>query len=988
VAATQQHPEFITLRAERIPEIESDLTLFEHKNTGARLLSVRNTDDNRVFAVTFPTPPEDSTGLPHILEHSVLCGSERYRVKEPFVELMKGSVNTFLNAMTYPDRTCYPVASQNLKDLRNLIEVYLDAVLHPLIPPRVLEQEGWHYELDGEGRAGGAPEGEGRAGGAPDLRLKGVVYNEMKGVYSNPDALLGRYSRMSLLPDTPYAHDSGGDPRHIPDLTYKAFRAFHSRFYHPSNALVYFSGDDPETERLDLIARVFDGYGRAPAAPPVPLQPRWDGARVARERYAAGSDPATAKSMITVDWLLRDHADPERSLGLNILSEILLGTPASPLRRALIESGLGEGLAHSGLDDDIREASFSAGLKGISADDAGRIEELIRSTLAGLARDGIHPDTVAAAMNTVEFALRENNTGPYPRGLILMLRCLPGWMYLGDPFLPLSFAAPLRSIRERLARGERYFEDLVRTDLVDNLHTSVMLLEPDAELGRRQEQEERERLEALRARMSPADVEAVRARASELDRFQKTPDNPADLARIPTLALADLEREVKRIPLEIVNGPVPILVHEIPTNGIVYLDIGFDLQGLDPALLKYLPLYSRCLTEMGTRSTDFVSLQQRIGRDTGGISASLMTSAVVGSERAATWLFLRGKCLVPQLDALLDLVAEIAGSVRLDDRTRFRQMVLESKARGESSVIPAGHSLVGTRLGSKFDQAGWVREQTSGVEQLFFVRELAGRVDSQWPSVEAELNRLHAAVVTRKAAIANLTVGKEDRVAAASRLAALLDRLPDVDVARGPWSPDWQRHDEGFTAPTQVNFAGKGGRLYDLGYRLHGSVFAVLKHLRTTWIWDRVRVQGGAYGGMMQFDPISGFLAYLSYRDPNLLDTLQIYDATPGYLESLDLPREELAKSIIGAAGDMEPCLLPDAAGFTSLRRHLTGLTDAERQRLRDELLAATADDFRSFARALEAVSRKGVVVALGSAERVEEANTALGGRLHVTAVL
>jgi presequence protease len=752
---------------------------------------------------------------------------------------------------------------------------------------------------------------------------------------------------------------------------------------------VYFYGDDDEAARLDLVARAFAGYGRGSRAPAIPMQPRWSSPRVVRERYAAGADPASSKTMLAVNWLLGDHLDPERSLALNILSHILLGTPAAPLRRALIESGLGEGLTGSGLDDENREAVFAVGLKGIEGARAAEVEELIRGTLAGLARDGIDPEAVAAGMNSVEFMLRENNTGSYPRGLALMIRCLPSWMYTGDPFLSLAFEAPLRSLRRRLERGERVFEDLVRMELVDNRHNLVVLLEPDPELGARIERDEEARLAATAAALRDEEVREIERRAEELERFQSTPDSPEALATIPSLRLDDIDRVSRRIPMEIVKrGETTFLVHEIPTAGIVYLDVGFDLRGLDADLLPYLPLYARCLTEMGTARTDYVRLQQRIGRDTGGVAATLMVSSVVGTDKAAAWLFLRGKALVAELDKLLGIVTEVLTQPALDNRARFGQMARESKARMESSVVPSGHSVVSSRLASKFDEAAWVRERMGGVDYLLAVRELAGRVQSDWPAVLAALERIHSAVVTRRGALCNVTVTRSERAAVMARLEELPARLPDHARAAGGWSPDWRRYDEGLTAPSQVNYAGKGGSLFDCGYRLRGSLFAVLNYVRATWIHEQVRVQGGAYGGMVQFDPVSGFLGYLSYRDPNLLSTLKAYDGTPAFLKEARIDSDELRRNIIGAIGDLDPCLLPDAQGYTSLRRYVAGVTDAERQRLRDELLGTTEADFRDLAEPLRVLAERGTVVALGSPERIAEANTALGNRLHVTALL
>ncbi|HZW04311.1 MAG TPA: insulinase family protein, partial [Anaerolineaceae bacterium] len=415
---------FELVRDEQIPEINSRVRLFRHTQTGAELLSVENDDENKVFGITFRTPPPDSTGVPHIMEHSVLNGSRKYPVKEPFVELLKGSLNTFLNAMTYPDMTSYPVASQNLQDFYNLIDVYLDAVFYPLISPHTLQQEGWHYELE-------SPDGP--------MSFKGVVFNEMKGVYSSPDNLLEKHSQEKLFPDTPYGLDSGGDPAHIPDLTYAGFKRFHDLYYHPSNARIFFWGDDDPEQRLAILAEWLQEFERIEVHSEVPLQPAFDRPRRVQERYDPGEEAEDAKSMLTVNWMLTEAGDPEETIALTVLQHILIGTPASPLRKALIDSGLGEDLAGSGLNTYMRQYAFATGLKGVQPENLERVERLILDTLRQLADDGIDPDTIAAALNTVEFRLREQNTGDYPRGLFSMLNALKAWLYDRDPLAMLAF---------------------------------------------------------------------------------------------------------------------------------------------------------------------------------------------------------------------------------------------------------------------------------------------------------------------------------------------------------------------------------------------------------------------------------------------------------------------------------------------------------------------------------------------------------------------
>src|SRR5271167_2434309 len=485
---------FELLREQTLTELNSTAQFYRHAKTGAELLSLINDDENKVFGITFRTPPRDSTGVAHILEHAVLCGSRKYPIKEPFVELMKGSLNTFLNAMTFPDKTCYPVASQNLRDFYNLIDVYLDAVFYPRLTPNSFQQEGWHYELD-------AVDGP--------LVYKGVVFNEMKGSYSSPDHLLNEFSQRSLFPDTVYGLDSGGDPRHIPDLTYAEFKAFHQRYYHPSNARLFFYGDDDPDQRLHLLDSWLRAFDSIAVDSTVTLQKRFSAPqRLTRTFIAgAGDSGADGKAMATVNWMTGQIPDAETDLGVGILEHILIGTPASPLRKALVDSGLGEDIAGRGLDDQLLQLMLSVGLKGIDPGDAERVETLVLETLRALAEKGIDRMTVEASLNTIEFHLRENNFGSFPRGIAAMLRSLKTWLYDRDPLAPLAFEAPLRSLKTRIAGGEPYFENLIAHNLLDNPHRTTLTLRPDPDHAEREAAAECKRLDAARAAMSRSDLE-------------------------------------------------------------------------------------------------------------------------------------------------------------------------------------------------------------------------------------------------------------------------------------------------------------------------------------------------------------------------------------------------------------------------------------------------------------------------------------------------
>ncbi len=965
---------FDLLRQEHIAEVNTQASLYKHRS-GAQLLSLVNDDENKVFGVTFRTPPADSTGIAHILEHAVLCGSRKYPVKEPFVELLKGSLNTFLNAFTYPDKTCYPVASQNLQDFYNLIDVYLDAVFHPRITPQVLEQEGWHYELEK----------------ADDpLAYKGVVFNEMKGAYSSPESVLGRLCQESLFPDNAYGVDSGGDPRHIPDLTFEQFADFHRRFYHPANARIFFYGDDDAEWRLELLEEYLGEFAPLEVDSAIASQPPFAGPKRLVQPYAISEDGEEAdKCMVAVNWLLPEELDAETHRALRILEYVLVSTPASPLRKALIDSGLGEDLVNTGLETELKQLYFSVGLKGVEADQIEAVEQLIFATLGRLADAGFDQGMIDAAVNSTEFRLRENNTGSYPRGLMLMLRTLTSWLYDRDPLAPLAFSGPLEVVKEGLARDADYLKRLIGPHLLDNGHRTTVVLEPDTGLSERLEREEQERLEAVRKELNQGDLVELVELTRQLRQAQEQSDAPEALAQLPRLQLGDLERQISTVPLEVVRQQeCDVLYHDLFTNGIVYLDVGFDLRTLAQEDLPYLPLFSRALLEMGTEKEDFVQLSQRIGAQTGGIWPQPFVTSQRGSEQAIAWVFLRGKAMVGQSGALLDILRDVLLSARLDDRERFVQMLLEEKAGEEAGLVPAGHRAVSLRLRAGFEEASWLNEQMRGISYLFFLRQLLEEVERDWPGVVAKLESIRRRLINRQAMICNATVSAADRPDFVAQLDGLLGAVPAAPFAPAAWAPTYLQGDEGLAVPAQVNYVGKGGNLYDLGYAMHGSAAVISRYVSTTWLWDRIRVQGGAYGAFCSFDHFSGVLSYTSYRDPNFVESLEVYDQTGAFLHALDLNEDELTKAIIGTVGDMDAYQLPDAKGYTSMVRHLTGVDDAFRQRLRDEVLGTTAKDFAHLAEALDALAEGGRVVAMGAQETLDAANRQRPGWLEVIKVL
>jgi Zn-dependent M16 (insulinase) family peptidase len=951
------HHGFEWLRTEELTEYGARAHLYRHIKTGAELLSVEAPDENKVFGITFRTPPSDHTGVAHILEHSVLCGSKKYPTREPFVELLKGSLQTFLNAFTYPDKTCYPVASQNLQDFYNLIDVYLDAVFYPILSRETYEQEGWHYELE-----------------APDqpLIFKGVVFNEMKGVYSSPDSVLIEQAQHSLFPETTYGLDSGGDPAHIPNLTYEQLTGFHRRFYHPSNSRIFFYGDDPAEDRLKRLDAWLSAFERQAPDSTVPLQPAFPSPRAATHGYRVDGETG-GKSFVAANWVWPSPVDATAALHAQILAHILIGTPASPLRKALLESGLGEDLAGCGFETHARQMFFSTGLRGVEASRTSEVAPLIRAVLTRLADEGIDPKTLEAALNTTEFALRENNTGSYPRGLVLMLRALTSWNYDGDPLAPLRFAAPLAQLRARVAAGERVFEQLIRVWLLDNTHHTVVTLNPDPDLGARQDAEERARLAAVQAALSATEREALAAHTAELIKLQGTPDDPEALARIPRLSLGDLPRENKPIPLaKQYHAGTRVLFHDLFTNGILYLDVGFNLRGLTPELLPYVPLLARALLETGTASEDFVALNQRIGSRTGGITPRTFTSVVRETTAGACWLFLRGKAMETQAGDLLDILRDILTTARLDLRTRIKQIALEEKAGLEANLVPSGHSYVGLRLRAGYDEANRAAEWMGGVSYLQFLRKLVKDIESDWDRIAASLARVLETLLNRKTMLLNATIDG----AAWSRVEPLVARFLADLPTRSTRQPEWIAPEppasEGLAIPAAVNYVGKVFSWSATGHVFTGADLVVSRFLRTAYLWEKVRVQGGAYGGFCSLDHRAGLISFVSYRDPNLKATLEVYDAASDHLAGLDLNRDELTKAIIGAIGDLDQYMLPDARGYTSMCRYLANDPDAFRQQMREEVLATTIKDFHRFGETLRGMREKGRVVVLGSAEAID----------------
>ncbi len=945
-----------TLVGERqLSEVGGTVRYYLHNDTGAQVLSVCNADENKVFGVTFRTPSRTATGIAHILEHSTLCGSDRYPVKEPFLVLMQGSLQSFLNAFTYPDKTCYPVASANLQDFYNLVDVYIDAVFHPIISGNIFRQEGWHIEAD-------SPDGP--------WQYKGVVYNEMKGVYSSPDARLAEECQAALFPGTIYCRDSGGDPAVIPSLTYEQFRRFHRDFYHPSNARFFFWGDDPEERRLEIVAQACEGADMNFTDSWVDMQPDFvEPTRVVRP-YAAEEG---AKCLFAVNWLTGERSDIERTMMLEMLEHILEGMPGSPLRRALISSGLGEDTTGQGLETDLIQTCYSTGLKGIEEKDIPAAEEIIFKTLQDLADNGIDPALVEAAVNTVEFAYREANFGRFPRGLVAMIQSLATWLYDGDPMASLAWEAPLADIKARLARGEKVFEQALRDLFISNPSRATVILTPDTGMAARLAAEEQARLDEIQAGMNAEERAEVVRVCRELQLAQSTPDSPEALASIPNLGVADMPKENRRIPREVREENRHNLVAvELDTNGIAYMNVLVPMPILPVRLMPALSLFMRGFREFGTARRDYTALGALIDARTGGLGASTgMVTRRDGDLRC--WLGFSGKAVsehIPDFFAILsEMLLEPVTDKELVAR-RVREMLLEDKARLEQGLLSSGNASASLRLRSRLTKDAVLLEMTQGVRYLETVRGWLDNWDTAQGQILENLDELRRFLACARPSVIACTGSGADIAACFREGVSLLASLRAGTPATGSQVLSLAEPcpAEVFTTPSQVNYVAKAANLYQLGWSFDGSASVILRHVSRSYLWEQVRVLGGAYGAGCSLDRITGNFVCPSYRGPGVDSTLAAYAGNASFLEQISLSPADLERAVVGCVGDIDAYQLPDARGRAALNRWLAGETEENLQAVREQVLCTTAQDFRDFAAVMHEAAAKGSVCVIGGA--------------------
>jgi len=964
---------FRVLRVQQIPEIRITAYEMEHLITSAKVLHLHCDDRENLYTVGFRTPPENSTGVPHILEHSVLAGSERYPLRDVFNELHRGTLQTFINAFTYPDKTIYPVASQVRADFFNLARVYTDLVLRPRLLRETFRQEGHHLEFSN-------PEDL-----ASELTVSGIVFNEMKGAYSSPEAMMYRAIQQHLYPDTPYCFDSGGNPDDIPLLTYEQFKAFHSAYYSPTNARFLLYGDIPTADHLAFLEEMLAGFDRVKLDSTIKSQSRWREPASIRGYYPiAKEDDPRRKTAVNIAWMMAENVDCETALMLQIVSGMLVGSAAGPLRKALIDSGLGEDLSPlTGVEPDLKQIAFIVGLRGTDPDKRQSIEDLIIDTLKSIAKSGFDRALVEGTLHQVEFNGKEIVRSTYPYGIILMGRAYHTWLYDGDPLEGLNFPRAIEEIRKKWEATPELFQDVIRKWFLDNPHRLLSVMEPSNTYQAEQEGAFKKKMALLKASLSGDDLENIRKDVLALKKFQTEPDAPE--AALPSLRVSDISRLIETIPtVKAAIDNVPVMMHDIFANGIGYLDLAFDVSDVPEYLQPYLPLLAKLIANMGAAGLDYEEMAKRIVLKTGGISYHL--SAGMTTEGRNSWqkLIFRVRALHRNIADAVSIISDILIAGDMSNETRMRDLIAERKNDLHASVIPSGHTFARRSAGQTLSVAAYRDEQWHGRTQLKFVNIIAGEFGERKKEVLDRLTFLQHMIFRRDRLHVNLTADAEGLSLLGESMPGFLRCLSGGGVGNLSM-PAFSSIDMGIAIPARVSYVAKVLSAPAYADPLSAPMFVLARELSNGYLYKHIRVQGGAYGGMSLYDPMSATFALLSYRDPNIISTLNIYRQAEEFISQNKISSGELEKTIIGTIGSLDKPMDPSSRGYTAMIRNFTGLTDEDRLKFRHAILDMTPELLLDAAsRYFTEAADTAVIAVYSSFENLQKANEILEPKLKM----
>lgn len=963
----EQIPAYELVTKQDIPDIHSMGYLLKHKKSGARVMVLENDDENKVFNIAFRTPPADSTGVAHILEHSVLCGSKKFPLKDPFVELVKGSLNTFLNAMTYPDKTMYPVASCNDQDFKNLMHVYLDAVFFPNIYEKeeIFRQEGWHYELEDVDSP---------------LTLNGVVYNEMKGAFSSPEDVLDREVFNSLFPDTPYGVESGGDPKCIPDLKYSEFLSFHSRYYHPSNSYIYLYGNMDAAERLNWMDEEYlSKYDAMPVTSVIARQGPFDKMKeLVMEYPITENEPEEQNSYLAYNVVTGDSLDVERCTAFEVLDYTLLSAPGAPVKQALLDAGMGKDIMGS-YEDGIYQPFFSIVAKNADPANKEKFVQLIQDTLGEIAEKGIDKKAIAAGINYMEFRFREADFSSFPKGLMYGIDVFDSWLY--DDKKPFDYLKRLdifASLKEKAKT--RYFEELIEEYLLSNTHASIVVVNPKRGLAAKREKELEYKLAAYKDSLTLEEKERLAAETKHLKEYQDEPETEEALRTIPLLTRKDISKEGAKLyntPKQV--GDTLVLYHDLYTNGIGYLDLLFDTKAVPESLIPYLGILKSVLGYVDTEHYTYSQLFNEINARSGGILFGLQVFGNAEKPQDNKHMAgVKAKALYEDIPFVFEMIREILCTSKFEDDKRLYEILAKMKSRMQMSMASAGHSTAVARALSYFSENAYFQEKTTGIDFYKFLDELETNFQEKKEDLKEKLKELMVYVFRPENLTVSYTADQKGCRGLEEEVQKLKAVLCTKEIMPGSFAPVLEVKNEGFQTSGQVQYVAAAGNFREVGYSYTGALRILKVMLSYEYLWTNIRVKGGAYGCMSSFRRNGdGFL--VSYRDPNLVKTLEVFRKTGEFIRSFDADEREMTKYIIGTISEMDVPMTPSGKGNLSFNAWFSKVTEEDMAKERQEILEAQPEDIRKLAGIVDAMMEQNRICVVGSEEKLEQEKQIFG---------
>jgi hypothetical protein len=946
----------------QIDDIGSMSYLLKHKKTGARVALLSNDDENKVFYIGFRTPPTDSTGAPHIVEHTVLCGSKDFPVKDPFVELVKGSLNTFLNAMTYSDKTVYPVASCNDKDFQNLMHVYLDAVFYPNIykEEKIFRQEGWHYEMEDEDSP---------------LTINGVVYNEMKGAFSSPDEINDREVMNSLFPDTAYGVESGGDPQVIPTLTYEGFLDFHGKYYHPSNSYIYLYGDMDMAEKLEWIDENYlSKFDALEIDSTVKMQETFKNpVEIKKEYPIMEGESLENNTYLSYNMVVGTSLDKELYFAMQILEYALCSASAAPLKRALIEKNIGTEI-YTVYDNGIYQPYFSVVAKNANDSQKEEFVETVENELNRIVKEGIDKKSLLAGLNYYEFRYREADFGSYPKGLMYGLQMFDSWLY--DDNMPFDMIEAIDIFKNLKAKIDTdYYEKLVEKYLINNNHKSIVTVSPKEGLAIKEDQELANKLADKKAAMTTEEIKKIVADTKALKAFQESEDAPEDLAKIPMLTRADMKKEAEGFVNDMRKvDDTEVLFHDVQTNGIGYIRLMFDCKNIPSELFAYIGILKNVLGFVDTDDYNFGELYNEMNIHTGGIISTVNT--YVNSKNLDEYRLtfeVKTKAMYDELKSAFELMTQIMTTSKLDDDVRILEILEELKSRMQANMTAAGHSLAAVRAMSYFSETAAVSEMVSGMPCFRLVEKLTADFDANKEELKSKLSELMKCIFRPENFMVDITSTEEGFEAIRELVPVMKSKLFTEKVDKERFSLKTSKKNEAFSTSAQIQYVCRAGNfLKDTDYKYTGALRVLKVILGYDYLWINIRVKGGAYGCMCNFGK-NGDSYLVSYRDPNLKKTVEVFEKTSDYVKNFEADERTMTKYIIGAIGDMDVPMTPAVKGSRSSAAYLSNLDFAEVQKERDELLGCTKEDIQALAGFVDTIINEDAVCVVGNSQSIEE---------------